>query len=134
MAKTYPSATVNAPANVFTVTFGQAVSASLRRLQAEHGGKSLVDHFDGREGEEVAQSTLSRWISEPRRFPAVFLPTLVELDPLFRAQAFRLLTASLATDAAVVERMSAKAADEYRQAVEAVIVEQVAPGRWGRAR
>lgn len=134
MAKGYREVTVTETRKPFTVTAGQAISASLRRLQAEYGGKSLVDHFDGRDGEEVAQSTISRWISEPRRFPAVFLPTLVELDPVFRGEVFQILTASLATDSAVVERMSTKAADEYRHAVEAVIVEQVAPGRWGRTR
>ncbi len=74
-------------------TLGQAISDALARLQAELGGKCLAEYFDGREGEAVAKSTVSRWIGEPRRFPAVFLPTLLELDPVFRDQVVGILFA-----------------------------------------
>lgn len=131
MAKSYPGDTVKNGETALP-SLAQAISASVKRLQIEHQGKGLAPYFDGREGKPVAESTVSRWISEPDRFPAIFLPTLVELDPALRATVLRTLTASLATDAAISSRLSAKAAGEYRAAVERLIVEEIKPGVWGR--
>jgi hypothetical protein len=134
MTKPYSGPTVNGTRTEFPVTLSQSITASLRRLQGDLGGKTLAGHFDGRDGAEVAESTISRWISEPRRFPAIFLPALVEMDATFRGEVLRLLTASLATHEAVSARLSSKAATEYRAVVERLMVEEVKPGVWGRTR
>lgn len=103
-------------------TFAQAITESLARLQRMHGGKEIAAWFDGRDGAEVATSTVSRWISEPRRFPALFLPVLVERDALFRAYVFEHLVARISAPSNIVEHLSASAADEYRR----VVAEQLA--------
>lgn len=113
-------------------TLGSCIAASLTRLRAERGGKSLAACFDGREGKEVAESTVSRWIADPGRFPAVFIPVLVEIDAPFRGQIFGMLAARAATPEAVMGRLSAGAAAEVAAAYHGLIAEEVAPGRWVR--
>ena len=114
------------------ISFPQSISQALRRLQQELGGKNLASHFDGRDGREVAESTLSRWISEPTRFPAHILPVLVEMDGPFRAQVFALLTARLAVPEELMRRLSPEAAEQVARVTESLIVEEVSPGRWVR--
>lgn len=95
----YAPASVKSGRKDFTnaqLTLAQAVSDSLRSLQARFGAKSLAEFLDGREGQEVAVSTVSRWISCPRRFPSVFLLALAELDPVFARRFLHLLLARLA--------------------------------------
>lgn len=115
-------------------TFPQSISSALRRLQVERGGKDLASCFDGREGKEVAESTLSRWIADPSRFPAILLPVLVELDGPFRSLIFGMLAARSATPEAVMQRLSPEAADEVGRAYQGIILEEAAggPGRWVR--
>lgn len=103
-------------------TFARALTESLERLQAAYGGKNLAEYFDGRDGESVAKSTVSRWIAEPRRFPAVFLPVLCELDPTFRSHVFQHLAARIAAPDRVLQHLSPAAADEFRR----VVAEQLA--------
>ena len=111
----------------FTVpqpTLAQLLSESIGRLQHELGGKVLAGYFDGREGAEVAESTISRWKSEPRRFPAIFLPTLLELDPVFRREVLRLLMARLVAPAELLDFVAEKdprAAATLAQAHEEII-------------
>lgn len=113
----YAQPSVKPRRSVFTVPpIGQALSASLARLQAEFGGKNLAEYFDGREGESVAVSTISRWIGEPRRFPAVFLPTLVELDPEFRADVLRLLLGRLLSQDELLRELEPRVAAEVARA------------------
>lgn len=130
--KPYAGPSVNSGRSVVTDAMGRAIAASLDRLRGPDGNKSIAHHFDGREGEPVANSTISRWIKKPRRFPGVFVPVLVELDAEFRIDVFRILTGSLVTDDAVMKRLSAKAAGEYRDAVESLVFEQIKPGVWAR--
>lgn len=113
-------------------SLGQALSESLRGLQARLGGKTLASYFDGRGGKEVAISTVSRWISDPTRFPLVFGPVLAELDPTFRTRAIKALFASELSTPEVLSRISPAAATEYQRAVQAVVLEEIAPGKWGR--
>lgn len=113
---------------------GQAIAAALRALQADLGGKELAGHFDGAEGKEVAQSTVSRWIHRPDRFPAVFIPILCELSPSFQREHVRRIAAIGLLN--FVEDLPAEHQDAVREAlrkrVESMTFEQVAPGRWGR--
>ena len=118
-------------------TFPQAISRALEdlRLPVERGGigvTRLCRCFDGREGETVAESTISRWISEPRRFPLLFGPVLMELHPGFRANAFRYLSATFVTPERVISRLSGPAARQVQEAVRALWVEEAGPGRWVR--
>ncbi len=129
-AKHFPDAP--APLPMAAATLSACISASLTRLRSERGGKGLAECFDGRDGEEVAESTISRWIAKPRRFPAVFLPVLVELDAPFRSQIFQMLVARAATPEAVMQRLSPEAAAEVGRAYESLIVEEIGPGKWGR--
>lgn len=132
------SASVNGPLSstkaIPQATFPQSISSALRRLQVERGGKDLASCFDGREGKEVAESTLSRWIADPSRFPAILLPVLVELDGPFRSLIFGMLAARSATPEAVMQRLSPEAADEVGRAYQGIILEEAAggPGRWVR--
>jgi len=99
-------------------SMAQAIAESLARLQRSLGGKSLVSYFDGREGAEVAQSTLSRWISEPRRFPAVFVGVLAELDPAFRAYLVGALFVSDLVGAVTSHETPAAETDALRHRIE----------------
>lgn len=106
-------------------SMAQAVSASLAWLQGEHYGKSLATYFDGRDGKEVAESTLSRWISEPSRFPAVFVPVLAELDPEFRSYLLRSLFVGDLVAAVVTTETPPEAADAIRREMESRFLDQV---------
>jgi len=117
MTKPYVSRTVNAGEHALP-SLAQAIASALKRLQVERGGKNLAGSFDGREGKEVAESTVSRWIGEPARFPAVFLPVLVELDEAFRVHVFQILAQRMTSPASVVREMSPKAAEEYRRVLD----------------
>lgn len=67
------------------LTFPQAIARALDELRSEAGRKALAPLFDGRDGREVAETTVSRWISEPTRFPAHCLPARVRLGAPVRA-------------------------------------------------
>ena len=121
MTKESPEFTVNerrkgfpdeqATVNSSLLNTGQMVSEALIRQQARLGGKNLAEYFDGREGQAVAKSTISRWISEPRRFPHVFALTLAELDPEFGREQLRIWVARLAgSDRVLLESDPAAAA------------------------
>lgn len=112
--------------------FAQAIAESLARLQSAHGGKALAAHFDGREGREVACSTVSRWISEPTRFPAVFVPVLAELDPAFRAYVVRSLFTSELVAAVQDPHALGKDAEALRRKLERQFLDLAyGPGRMG---
>jgi len=123
-------------------SFGQAIKYSLEELRDGYscpegkvpglGGKGVAALFDGREGQEVAESTVSRWISEPERFRAVLLPVLVEASPSFRSFVFQHIAARMTVPAVIARRMKPAAADEMARAVQSVIVEEAGPGRWVR--
>lgn len=114
----YGAASVNPRRTDFPDTLGQAISAALKRQQAKQGGKELAGYFDGRDGKEVADSTISRWIGKPDRFPAVMLPVLVGLDKEFRAQLFQLLGASFSVPSDIIRELSPEAAAEYQKVLE----------------
>ena len=92
------------------------------------GEKTVAGHFDGKDGREVAGSTVSRWITEPTRFPAHCLPTLAALHAEFRGYVFGYLAVRLVSPGEVMSALSPSAAKEY----EKVVVEQCGPGRWVR--
>lgn len=98
------------------MAFGQAIADALRRIQRAKGGASAAALFDGREGKEVAESTLSRWIGDPSRFPAVFLPVLVEYDTEFRAYVFQHIAARMIQPAQIAEQLTPQAREEYERA------------------
>lgn len=115
-----------------SLTFGEAISGAVKRLRDEHGGlKVVAGFFDGRAGKEVAESTVSRWTTEPDRFPALLIPILVEISPWFRAYVFQHIAARMTVPAEVVKRMDAKTADAYSRAVTRSL-EEIAPDWWGR--
>lgn len=105
----------------------QQVAHSLQGLQAQHGGKNLAEFFDGREGRQVAQSTISRWIADPVRFSATFQPVLVELDPSFGLYLLRSVPVWMGLDRQVLEQLPRQTADEVRSAYERVLLEQIGP-------
>ena len=111
-------------------SFPQAIAEAISRLQHERGAKDLAQYFDGREGRQVAVSTISRWISEPHRFPAVFLPVLVELDPELRAFVFQHLAGRMVVSPEIQSRLSPGVAAELAKVQHALFLEEIAPGRW----
>lgn len=117
------------PMNAGERDLGQAISASLERLMVRFDGlKNLVEYFDGREGKAVAKSTVSQWMSDPGRFPAVFVPTLVELDPVFRSQVLRLLVARSVSQDDVVRAAAARSPEAGQITADAF--EEVARRAW----
>lgn len=115
------------------ITFPQAISRALDELRVEAGRKAIAPYFDGRDGREVAETTVSRWITEPHRFPAHCLPVLVSLHANFRKFIFENLTARMNDSAEIVKRLSPKAAEEYRQVLEERFLDAAygGPGRPG---
>lgn len=76
-----------------------AIRNAVRLAQRELGGKALGDYFPGPTGRPASKATISRWISEPYRFPAVHLPALASFDPrVFPAVVHALATPSLSPD------------------------------------
>lgn len=110
-------------------SFALALSDAIRRCQRERGGKDLATFFDGIEGTEVAESTISRWISEPRRFSAIYLPILVEIDAPFRAQVMEFLFARMVTPEALMERIGESARREVSAAAQDIVFEEL-PSGW----
>lgn len=110
-----------------------AISRALAELRDEAGRKAIAPYFDGRDGREVAETTVSRWITEPFRFPAHCLPVLVSLHPAFRQFIFENLTARMNDSASIVKRLSPSAAEEYRRALEERFLDAAfgGPGRAG---
>jgi hypothetical protein len=112
--------------------FGVAIAAALKDLQRDLTGKNLSDYFDGREGKSVAESTISKWIAEPHRFPAVMLPVLATLHPGFRSQLFQLLGAAFSVPAEIARELSPEASAEYQRILEKKFLDAVyGPGRAG---
>lgn len=109
-------------------TVGATISDSLRRLQDLRGGKDLATYFDGRENRQVAVTTISRWISTPRRFPAIFVPVLAELDPQFRAEFTQAMFASSLVPAQVMDKLPAEARQAFRRVIEATVRESLGVG------
>lgn len=116
------------------ISMGQSIADALKELQQDLGGDVLSGFFDGREGKEVAQSTVSRWISRPDRFPAVFVPILCELSAGFQREHVRRIAAIGLLN--FVEDLPAEhqepVRDALRRRVEAMTFEQTTPGRWVR--
>lgn len=80
---------------------------SIERTAESVGGyKNLQDYFDGREGEAVSPSTISKWKSDPARCPAWALFTFVELDPVFRGQILELLLGRLAAPQELIAHLA----------------------------
>jgi hypothetical protein len=82
---------------------GQAISASLKRLQLQDGGKALAPLFDGRDGKAVAETTV-----------------------------FQHLASRMTAPADLLRGLPPKVAAEVAKVQERLVLEQVAPGRWGR--
>lgn len=92
------------------------------------GEKALASHFDGKDSREVAGSTVSRWRTEPTRFPAHCLPTLIALHPQFRSFVFGHLAVRMVPSSEVLSAMKPEAAREYERVVlEAVAADVFAP-------
>lgn len=100
------------------LTFPQAISRALDELRANDSRKALAPLFDGRDGREVGETTVSRWVTEPTRFPAHCLPVLVARHPQFRQFLFEHLAARMVTPAEVLNGLSPKAAEEYQRLME----------------
>ena len=56
---------------------------ALERQAFRRGLKELASFFDGSNGHEVAKSTISRWQSEPTRFPLWASLELARMDEEF---------------------------------------------------
>ena len=109
---------------------GQAISRALVSLQTVHGAKEVASWFDGRGGKEVALSTVSRWISRPDRFPATFLPVLVQAYPPLGRHLMRHLPIWLGIPDRVVTSLPPEQAEQVQREFERLVVEEVGPGRW----
>jgi len=98
------------------LTFPQAISRALSELKGENGRKAIAPYFDGRDKREVAETTVSRWITEPTRFPAHCLPVLVAVHEGFRSYLFQHMAARMTTPAEMMKRLSPATAKEYEKA------------------
>ena len=105
-------------AKVPQVALSQAVAEALKQAQRERGGKSIAPFFDGREGKEVAESTISRWIGDPWRMSILYTEPLVRLQPAFGVYLFRSMPVWMGTDAEVVVKLSPGAREEYIRLME----------------
>lgn len=56
---------------------------ALERQGFKRGLKEFASYFDGATGSEVAKSTVSRWMSEPTRFPFWAALELARMDETF---------------------------------------------------
>lgn len=114
------------------LSFPLAISRALTELRDQDGRKALAPNFDGRDGREVAETTVSRWITEPHRFPAHCLPVLVALHPAFRQFLFEHLAARMVAPAEIVKGLSKTAAAEYEKLLADRFLDMAyGPGRKG---
>lgn len=113
--------------------FDDVVREALLDLRREYGGARLASFFDGKANAEVAESTVSMWISGQRQFPAANLPTLIELAPDFARAIVPLLFACLTSPAAILAELSPGARAEVvaaqQRAVQSCLWPDVAPRR-----
>lgn len=116
-----------------TRDFDEVVREALLDLRRIHGGGKLASFFDGKAGREVAESTVSMWISGQRQFPAANLPTLVELAPDFARAIVPLIFACLTSPAAILAELSPGARAEVvaaqHRAVQSCLWPDVQPRR-----
>lgn len=100
------------------LTFPQAISRALNELREASSRKEIAPLFDGRDGRSVAETTVSRWVGEPTRFPAHCLPVIVARHEPFQAHVFRYLGAQMIAPPEILKKLSPSAAKEYQKALE----------------
>jgi hypothetical protein len=97
------------------LTLSAAIGDSIDALCRQHGGqKNVADLFVGKGGGAVDRTTISKWGSDPHRFPAPFVLILAKHDPVFRnvlVQSLRLLEEA---ESDLVKSLSPQAQAEVR--------------------
>jgi hypothetical protein len=121
------------PVNSAHLTPSQKVRRCLAEARERLGGKVLASHFDGLDPEaDVAVSTISKWETGARRFDLDNLPVLIALEPELGRYFLQMVPVWMGLPERALESLEPAQAKKVRDALAAVVFEEITPGRWSR--
>lgn len=104
------------------MTLATQIRDALQRAQDRLGRKNLAPMFDGNEGKSVAETTVTKWIKDARRFPVIHLPVLVQADRKFGRYLLHAIPSWMGLHDQALKELDPKTAQQVRVAFEKVIV------------